>query len=177
MLQSDWIHFMLWLWTKYFVVSVQLFVWQEWVLLIGWSHNYLRQHRLLLAVLFLLKSNDTTEGGLQECVSEFYYPTNTVACLSGMISCMHRFDWVIQAERVGRAWVRHTQPISTLHLHNEQCMDLRLQPQQRNWVDRLKQKPVMTEIIGYSTTVLQMRQGWFPLCTSDGDEMNNCPWI
>ena len=41
---------------------------------------------------------------------------------------------------VGRAWVRHMQSTQVHYAtHSEQCMDLGLELQHRNWVDRLKQ--------------------------------------
>ena len=44
-------------WVQLLAVSVQLLVWREWVLLIGWSHSYQRWHWMLLAIVFSVKAN------------------------------------------------------------------------------------------------------------------------
>ena len=73
-------------WTKYFALSVQFFTWPEWALLIGWSHSYQRRPWLLLAILFLLKPINMSEGWQRECFGDSS-SNKTIACLLGMVWC------------------------------------------------------------------------------------------
>jgi len=73
MLQTDWIHFRLL--NQIFCHIGSAFHMTEMGIA---DYSYQRWHWVLLAVLFLLKPTNTTEGGQQESTSEFYYPMKLV---------------------------------------------------------------------------------------------------